>query len=257
MVRKNLFYAILIALLIEIIAVIVFGYLKDNIIVTIVGSILSGTIVGALVTFSQANLSASIYEESRINNDHLNDLKTFLKGKGVSDLVMLMTMKDKENKQSEELFKLEDIGIHWVNFSKKLKELCGENETLQEYNNLSQEKKHNLNEICPAILDKINKEVEKMNQENEFLLEFFQPGHDLSYISLAGSSQDIKNNVSLIALFNKFLLNQINAASVGSPRNNKTSAEFKSFFQGNSEPSALLFTGAFTSMTHFSCFPFQ
>ena len=126
---KSFVILISLFLALEIIVTIVLVYLKDYILVTISGSILSGTIVGGFVTFSQAKLSSSIYEESRVKYEHLNDIKKFLKGKKAEDLVKIKTRK--ENDHQENVLLLNDVGIHWPKFSSLLDEVCENESNLQ------------------------------------------------------------------------------------------------------------------------------
>lgn len=202
----------------EIIVTIVLVYLNDYILVTISGSILSGTIVGGFVTFSQAKLSSSIYEESRVKYEHLNDIKKFLKGKKAEDLVKIKT--GKENGHQENVLLLNDVGIHWPKFSSLLGEVCKNESDLR---NIHSRIDESINAIQAErnILEGICQEIENTGRNNRLLSDFFPPGYDISSIEVKGFSHIAKSNKELVEVFNGFLMNQING----------TSAEFQSKFR--------------------------
>ncbi len=205
--KNSLVKIFLIFIILEIAILIVSGLLKYYVVLSIGGSILSGTIVGLFVTFSQAKISASIYEESRVRNRHLDDIKQFLKDKDAVDLAGIMIHSDQHKK---ELFDLEDIDIHWPEFSKKMRELSEIELKLQKNKQGIEENNHYVKNHTQEIIERVNLEIEKRNQKLDFLPEFFNPGQDLSYIDLSGKSRDIKVSDELVGSFSGFINNLIN-----------------------------------------------
>ena len=205
--KNSLVKIFLIFIILEIAILIVSGLLKYDVVLSIGGSILSGTIVGLFVTFSQAKISASIYEESRVRNRHLDDIKTFLKDEDAVAMAKIMINKDEHSKQFSDL---EDIGMHWPEFSKKMRELSEIEQALQKNKEAIEENNLYLKTHTQEIIERVNLEIEKRNQILNFLPEFFNPGQDLSYIDLSSKSQDIKVSSELVSSFNGFISNLIN-----------------------------------------------
>lgn len=205
--RNSLVIIFIIFIILEIAILIVSGLLKYNVVLSIGGSILSGTIVGLFVTFSQAKISASIYEESRVRNRHLDDIKQFLKDKDAVAMAKIMINKEEDSKQFSNL---EDIGVHWPEISKKLRDLSEIEQGFHKNKEAIEESNLYLKNHAQEIIERVHFEVEKRNQILNFLPEFFNPGQDLSYIDLSAKSQNIKASSELISSFNGFISNLIN-----------------------------------------------
>lgn len=225
--RNKVIKYFLILIFPEVISLYIVSSLNDAVLTSIFASILSGTIIGVFVTYSQAKISASIYEEGRVMSEHLNDIKGFMKGKKASDLAEIMIRK--ESGHSRDLFMLNDVEIHWPDFSLKLKMYCKNEEDIEEtYRTIDNYKKALQTE--QKILKRVLKEIENNSQNNEFLMDFFQPGVKLSHMDMKGSPDTTKNNKELVESFYGFLFNQI-SSSFGYEFNPKESyVKFQSKF---------------------------
>ena len=155
--RRLLIIIFIISIALEIVLLVYFVSINNSIGLSVVGSILSGTIVGVFVTFSQARISASIYEESRVKTQHLDDIKKFLKGKDAATLAKIMINKDQHSK---EFIDLEDIGKHWPEFSRSLS-------SLSQVENESQKKDDELKKIKTELGNNIREIIREVNQEIE------------------------------------------------------------------------------------------
>ena len=222
--KNSLVKIFLIFIILEIAILIVSGLLKYDVVLSIGGSILSGTVVGLFVTFSQAKISASIYEESRVRNRHLDDIKTILKNKDAVAMAKIMINRDEHRKEFSDI---EDIGIHWPEFSKKMRELSEIEQGLQKNNEAIEENNLYLKNHAQEIIERVNLEIEKRNQTPNFLPEFFNPGHDLSYIDLSGKSRYIKASSELVSSFSGFINNLINTVCNELPRGEEAHVIFQ------------------------------
>ncbi len=205
--RNSLAKIFIFFIVLEIVLLVLFGIIKNDIGVSIVGSILSGSIVGLLVTYSQAKISASIYEESRIKAQHLEDIKRFLKDKDADYLAKIMIDKDEHKK---EFASLEDIFIHWPEFLNKIRELSEMKLNLQRIRDAKEENKLYLNAHAKEIIVRINLEIKKRNRMQNFIPEFFNTDQDFSYINLSDETPNIIIGAELVASFKGFINGLIN-----------------------------------------------
>ena len=223
---KNLLISIFIILIgLEIVVLIFFGIIQNAIGLSIIGSILSGTIVGVFVTFSQAKISASIYEESRVKTQHLDEIKQFLKNNDPVTLAKIMINSDEHK---EEFFKLDHIKKHWPEFIKKMITLSEIEQNLQKNKEKYEEEQIYLKEHTQEIIERVNIEIEKWNQKLYFIPEFFHPGYNVSYVDPSGKSGIMKVSNELVSKFDGFVNNLINAV-----RNKTTKGEEVSYIFQN------------------------
>ena len=209
--NRNIYYMLAISIAIGVI-LIIFGT-SSNIasLVTIGVTVLSGSIVGTIVSYSQSAIGAALSENLRIRNEHLEDFKKIFTSKPTNTIEGLTEYYcNKRNKFTTEKLLIDDIENHWKEFHSKFQNLVRKNDVLNNSKTTLSQKREGW--IYSVSEESIKSFTQLLSADNSVVNEFFQSPVDLKDINFDFWSSGSKAySTSISKLQNKIsrILNQI------------------------------------------------
>ena len=201
--NKNIFYLLVTSIAIGVI-LIIFGT-SSNItsLVTIGVTVLSGSIVGTIVSYSQSAIGADLSENLRIRNEHLEDFKKIFTTKPTNTIEGLTDYyRNKMNKFTTEKLLIDDIENHWKGFHSEFQDLVRKNDVLNNSKTTLFQKKEGW--IYSVSEESIKSFTQLLSTDNSVINEFFQSPVDLKGINFDFWSSDSKAySTSISELQNK------------------------------------------------------
>lgn len=209
--NRNIYYMLAISIAIGVI-LIIFGT-SSNIasLVTIGVTVLSGSIVGTIVSYSQSAIGAALSENLRIRNEHLEDFKKIFTSKPTNTIEGLTEYYcNKRNKFTTEKLLIDDIENHWKEFHSKFQNLVRKNDVLNNSKTTLSQKREGW--IYSVSEESIKSFTQLLSADNSVINEFFQSPVDLKDINFDFWSSGSKAySTSISKLQNKIsrILDQI------------------------------------------------
>ena len=209
--NKNIFYLLVTSIAIGVI-LIIFGT-SSNIasLVTIGVTVLSGSIVGTIVSYSQSAIGADLSENLRIRNEHLEDFKKIFTTKPTNTIEGLTDYyRNKMNKFTTEKLLIDDIENHWKGFHSEFQDLVRKNDVLNNSKTTLLQKREGW--IHSVSEESIKSFTQILSADSSVINEFFQSPVDLKGINFDFWSSDSNAySTSISKLQNKIsrILDQI------------------------------------------------
>ena len=179
--------------------------------VTIGVTVLSGSIVGTIVSYSQSAIGADLSENIRIRNEHLEDFKKIFTSKPTNTIEGLTEYYcNKRNEFTTEKLLIDDIENHWKEFHSKFQDLVRKKDVLNNSKTTLLQKREGW--IRSVSEESIKSFTQLLSADNSVVNEFFQSPVDLKDINFDFWSSGSKAySTSISKLQNKIsrILDQI------------------------------------------------
>lgn len=202
--ERNVSLALVMSIIVGVVLVLLgtsFGY---STLVPIGAAVLSGSIIGIVVSYSQASIAADISENVRIRNEHLEKFKEVFSSTPTNNPEGLVQFySDQKNRFDDRKLLIDDTLNHWESFYAKFQDLKIKLETLKKYQTTLLEKREGW--IKSFAENSIKSFVKLIFTDEAVINEFFQTAVELKDVKLDSFSYDNKNFTSSLILLQNIL----------------------------------------------------